>query len=89
MQFTAELVPPSSSSIRFINILCGFFGSFYNVGLENLPGNLNNRYQFLSGVLLVLQNAGNPVISLTESAGINLQFYLPEKVERSEISILG
>jgi hypothetical protein len=84
-----ELILPSGTKVRSTSILCGYSGSLSTIGLAGLPGNMNDQYQFIEGVSLVMRNAGNPVIALPGSSKFKIQFSLPGNIDPSLVSILG
>jgi hypothetical protein len=84
-----ELILPSGTSVRSTSILCGYSGSLSTTVLEGLPGILNDQYQLIEGVSLVMRNAGNPVLALPGSSKLKIQFILPGNIDPSLVSILG
>ncbi len=84
-----ELILPSGTRVRSTSILCGYSGSLSTIDLKGLPGILNDQYQLIEGVSLVMRNAGNPVIALPGSSKLKIQFTLPDNIVASSVSILG
>ena len=50
---------------------------------------MNDQYQFIEGVSLVMRNAGNPIIALPGSSKLKILFALPGNIDPTSISILG
>jgi len=84
-----ELILPSGTRVRSTSILCGYSGSLSSINLVGLPGALDDQYQLLEGISLVIRNAGNPIIALPGSSKFKIQFALPGNIDPSLISILG
>ncbi len=84
-----ELILPSGTRVRSTSILCGYSGSLSTIDLAGLPGIMNDQYQFIEGVSLVMRNAGNPIIALPGSSKLKIQFALPGNIDPSSVSILG
>lgn len=84
-----ELILPSGTRVRSTSILCGYSGSLSSINLVSLPGTLDDQYQLLEGISLVIRNAGNPIIALPGSSKFKIQFNLPGNIDPSLVSILG
>lgn len=82
-----QLVLPNGSSVK---VGCPYSGETQLEGLEqaNLPGLLGAGGSFVLGLSVKLNNAGQPVETLTEGGLLTLSFQIPEGARGRRYSIL-